>query len=209
MRFSCVAICFSVILLASDRSNAACPELSKLGDHVDLAFRGGPLLRGRSGTIRLTREADGITAVDASSSTMIDGDRFVGPFLVSEGNRYRIWQYDRDIKQVLANFPPGTAHLQASINIEGQKPVRFPVDYKTSGESEFAVGACAYHVYKIEKTIVREDEHGVYFSTELFAPKLGFYVRAELQSGDIGKALSAPRLLYEITGFSSNIDDPK
>jgi hypothetical protein len=78
----------------------------------------------------------------------IDGDRLAVPIIVSEGNRYIIWRYDRDIKQVLTN--------------------------KTIEEAEFAIGGCAYHVYKIAKTVISEDENGVYSSTSLFAPKLGF-----------------------------------
>lgn len=209
MRISRAPLCLSLFLLAVGRSNAACPELSKVGDHLDLVFRGGPLLRGIVGSIGLHREADGITAVDSDSRVAIDGDRLVGPIIVSEGNTYRVWRYDQNIRRVLASFPPGTLRLQASINIEGQTPVTFPVEYKTLAESEFTIGACAYHVYNIAKTIVRKDENSVYFSTGLFAPKLGFYVRTELQSGNIGKSLSDPRLLYEITGFASHAAGPK
>ena len=196
------ASCFSLFLFLVGSSNAACPELSKTGDQVVVAFRGGPLLRGKVGNIRVTRETDGVTAVDTSSSVMIDGDRLLGPFLLSEGNGYRVWRYDPDLKQVLANFPPGTVRVQASINIQGQKPVTFPVEYKTLGETDFAIGACVYHAYNIAKTIVREDENGVYFSSGVFVPKLGLYVRSELQSGSIGQPLSNPRMLYEVTGFS-------
>jgi hypothetical protein len=199
----------SLILLSVSGANAACPALSKVGDQVDLAFHGGPLLRGANGSIQVTREPDGITATESDVGTNIGGDRLFGPIIVSEGNRYKVWQYDRDIKDVVAHFPPGRVRLQATVNIAGQRPVSFPVEYMTLGESEFTIEACAYHVYKIERTIQREDESSVYVSTLWFAPNLGFYVRTESQLGNIGKPLGGAKLLYEVSGFGTKGERPK
>ena len=209
MKQSSVAACLSLILLAVSGANAACPALSKVGDQVDLAFRGGPLIRGVNGRIQVTREPDGITATESNMSTNIGGDRLLGPIIVSEGNRYKVWRYDQDIKDVVVHFPPGVVRLQATISVAGQTPVSFPVEYKTLEESEFTIESCAYHVYKIDRTILREDENSVYVSRLWFAPNLGFYVRTEAQFGNIGKPLGELKLLYEVSGFSSKGESPK